>query len=195
MLHRLKGLKEQVPGEFPENLNTLKFISSMGTHEGVKLFEDSKTGRRYLFKSGEKMPAVPKAEEAVARLGKMLLGKGKVQAAKSVTYQGVSGVLIEWYHDAKEFGPEHKTTPPSPENMQKHFEDLVAHHILDWLASNHDVHGGNLMLTKEGELVGIDKGQAWKFISSICRDVGLTGNYGTHTPEKDLGLSRPTARR
>jgi integrase len=30
----------------------------------------------------------------------------------------------------------------------------------------------------------IKRGQAWKFISSICREVGLTGNYGTHTLRK-----------
>jgi integrase len=33
----------------------------------------------------------------------------------------------------------------------------------------------------------IKRGQAWKFISSICRDVGLTGNYGTHTLRKTWG--------
>jgi integrase len=26
----------------------------------------------------------------------------------------------------------------------------------------------------------IKRGQAWKFIVSICRDAGLSGNYGTH---------------
>jgi integrase len=33
----------------------------------------------------------------------------------------------------------------------------------------------------------IKRGQAWKFISSICREVGLTGNYGTHTLRKTWG--------
>ena len=33
----------------------------------------------------------------------------------------------------------------------------------------------------------IKRHQAWKFISSICRDVGLTGNYGTHTLRKTWG--------
>ena len=33
----------------------------------------------------------------------------------------------------------------------------------------------------------IKRGQAWKFITGICRDVGLTGNYGTHTLRKTWG--------
>jgi integrase len=35
--------------------------------------------------------------------------------------------------------------------------------------------------------VAIKRGQAYNFVSSICRDVGLTGNYGTHTLRKTWG--------
>jgi integrase len=33
----------------------------------------------------------------------------------------------------------------------------------------------------------IKRGQAWKFIVSICNDVGLRGNYGTHSLRKTWG--------
>ena len=33
----------------------------------------------------------------------------------------------------------------------------------------------------------IKRGQAWKFITSICHQVGLSGNYGTHTLRKTWG--------
>jgi integrase len=33
----------------------------------------------------------------------------------------------------------------------------------------------------------IKRGQAWKFIVTICRDVGLRGNYGTHSLRKTWG--------
>ncbi len=33
----------------------------------------------------------------------------------------------------------------------------------------------------------IKRGQAWKFINSICRDVGLSGNFGTHSLRKTWG--------
>jgi integrase len=33
----------------------------------------------------------------------------------------------------------------------------------------------------------IKRGQAWKFVKSICRDVDLNGNYGTHSLRKTWG--------
>ena len=33
----------------------------------------------------------------------------------------------------------------------------------------------------------IKRGQAWKFITSICQDVGLSGNFGTHSLRKTWG--------
>ncbi len=35
--------------------------------------------------------------------------------------------------------------------------------------------------------VPIKRGQAWKFIKTICREVGLNGNYGTHSLRKTWG--------
>jgi len=35
--------------------------------------------------------------------------------------------------------------------------------------------------------VPIKRGQAWKFITSICQEVGLRGNYGTHSLRKTWG--------
>lgn len=34
----------------------------------------------------------------------------------------------------------------------------------------------------------IKRGQAWKLIASICQDVGLMGNFGTHTLRKTWGF-------
>lgn len=33
----------------------------------------------------------------------------------------------------------------------------------------------------------IKRGQVWKFIVNICQDVGLRGNYGTHSSRKTWG--------
>jgi integrase len=42
--------------------------------------------------------------------------------------------------------------------------------------------------TKTGDFsVPIKRGQAWKFIVSICRQVGLRGNFGTHSLRKTWG--------
>lgn len=33
----------------------------------------------------------------------------------------------------------------------------------------------------------IKRGQAWKFITTICKEIGLQGNYGTHSLRKTWG--------
>ena len=33
----------------------------------------------------------------------------------------------------------------------------------------------------------IKRGQAWKFVTTICADIGLQGNYGTHSLRKTWG--------
>ena len=33
----------------------------------------------------------------------------------------------------------------------------------------------------------IKRGQAWKFITSICREMSLSGNFGTHSLRKTWG--------
>lgn len=40
----------------------------------------------------------------------------------------------------------------------------MSEHVLDWIISNHDSHQGNLLLSPDGKkVIGIDKGQAFKF--------------------------------
>lgn len=44
--------------------------------------------------------------------------------------------------------------------------EIQKHHALDWLISNHDDHNRNFIRTQDGQLVGIDKGQAMKFFNN-----------------------------
>ena len=41
--------------------------------------------------------------------------------------------------------------------------ELAQEHVADWLISNHDSHGDNLMVGADGHVFSIDKGQAFKF--------------------------------
>jgi len=45
-------------------------------------------------------------------------------------------------------------------------------HVLDWAISNHDTHEGNLLIDPEGQVYGIDKGQAFKFFGEDVLAVG-----------------------
>lgn len=43
-------------------------------------------------------------------------------------------------------------------------KDVADEHVLDWLMSQHDTHGGNLVKKADGSIVGIDKEQAFKYL-------------------------------
>lgn len=50
---------------------------------------------------------------------------------------------------------------------------LTREHVLDWAIDNDDTHGENIVATTGGELIGIDKGRAWRYYGSWN---GLTGD-------------------
>lgn len=66
----------------------------------------------------------------------------------------------------------------------KDLETVQKHQVLDWLMSNHDGHHGQFLRTKDGELVGIDKGQAFRWFGQDRLDWDFHPNayYGTPEP-------------
>jgi hypothetical protein len=62
--------------------------------------------------------------------------------------------------DAKNAFPSKK---PDPEKLSDpDLMTLQKHHALDWLIGNHDSHGNQFIRDQTGQLIGIDKGQAFK---------------------------------
>ena len=52
--------------------------------------------------------------------------------------------------------------PPSKLTSQEQ-EDVAVEHMLDWVMSQHDSHGANMVRTAGGRVLSIDKEQGWKF--------------------------------
>lgn len=128
-----------------------------GSH-GNKLFQ-APDGRKFVFKHDN--PLIARAEEAADRIARLILGPKKAPAAKHVKLAGKPGVLLEWLPGKVLNASEHSDPPQTV--LQKHFDDVVAHHVVDWLISNHDGHAGNFLVTDDG-LAAFDKGQAWKWL-------------------------------
>lgn len=158
---------------FPD-LATLKQVSAgkyAGSH-GNKLYEDE-SGQRWLFKPGH--PKIARAEEAANRLAKLVLGPGMSQAAKHVKIDGKKGTLLEIIPG--EPLNDHNHSKPPMDLMQKHFDHVVQHQVVDWLISNHDGHAGNYLESPDGKTIGaIDKGQAWKWIGKDKLDANYKPN-------------------
>lgn len=54
----------------------------------------------------------------------------------------------------------------------KQLGQAMSEHVVDWITSNHDSHSQNLMIDMNGNVFGIDKGQAWKFFPNDKLAVG-----------------------
>ena len=61
---------------------------------------------------------------------------------------------------------------------------LMREHVVDWLISNHDGHRNQFLLDNEGGLVGIDKGQAYKYFGKdkLSTDYHPNAKYGEREP-------------
>ncbi len=127
-------------------------------------------GRAFVFKKGDLV--ICRAEEAADRISRLILGQGKAPAVKHVELDGVSGVLLEWL-DGEVLNQTGHSDPPT-KALQDNFDEVVAHHMVDWLVSNHDGHAGNFLLNKDG-MVAFDKGQAWKWYGEDKLDPNYKG--------------------
>jgi Transglycosylase SLT domain len=66
-------------------------------------------------------------------------------------------------------------------------EDLMTiqkHHALDWMISNHDAHGGQFIRDQQGKLIGIDKGQAFRYVNQdrLSHNFHPNSYYGEQEP-------------
>lgn len=74
------------------------------------------------------------------------------------------------------------------DHSQLHPDDIMElqkHNVLDWLTSNHDAHPGQFIRHRDtGELVGIDKGQAFRYFGQDKLDPNFhpNANYGEVEP-------------
>ena len=75
----------------------------------------------------------------------------------------------------------------TPHSAKMSPEDLLTvqkHHVLDWLLSNHDSHPGQFIRTPDNQVVGIDKGQAFKYYGrdKLAPDFHPNDSYGETEP-------------
>lgn len=68
----------------------------------------------------------------------------------------------------------------SPEDVMT----LQKHNVLDWLTSNHDAHPGQFIRDPQGQLIGIDKGQAYRYFGKdqLHPDYHPNAGYGEKEP-------------
>ena len=151
---------------FPDNPDKLKLIGnakSLGGFGEKYEYEDPKDGSRWLFKvakekdsSGNAKPFAAHIQEAFSTVAaKVKPGHLPIRVWEQDGKHGTLQPLLKGSENLDEVEP---ATLSSSEA-----EDVAAEHVLDWLMSQHDSYGGNLIKSATGKIIGVDKEQAFKF--------------------------------
>ncbi|RLK22633.1 ADP-ribosyltransferase exoenzyme [Micromonospora sp. M71_S20] len=174
----------------------LKLVKTLGGSHGAQLWQDEKTGASWVFKAQADVNTA--VDTGTAKLAKLL----GMPAADTYAYElgGKSGSLQFMLPGGDAFpGPDSQKIDPTKLSA----EDAVAlqkNHVLDWLFANHDAHKANFVRDADGNLVGIDKGQALKFFGRDRLDWTFHANehepiyntlYRAYAEGKDVPLLDP----
>jgi hypothetical protein len=125
------------------------FKDASGKKWMVKLAADKNTKKPQPFKAA--------AAAMFAKVG--LAVKSNTVPVGLTTYEGKPAAIQPWVEATGNLASK---VPAALTTQQK--ADVAAEHILDWMMSQHDSHGANLLILPDGRVTGIDKEQAFKFM-------------------------------
>jgi len=164
----------------PNTLEDIGAASLKGVGKKTRL-RDPETGKLYLFKpalpkTGPKKTQAFKAKSQEAFAAIAAVGRPDAHVpVETVKYKGQLGTLQPML-DLDEAQPDLAGVPPADLTEQQKV-DVASEHLLDWLMSQHDSFAANLVLTKDGRIVGIDKEQGWKYVDHATQSDRLATDY------------------
>lgn len=147
--------------------------TTLGTH-AAQVWVDSK-GQKWLFKPQQGF--LTEVDVATATLAKKL-GHPAADTYK-FALNGKEGSLQRMFSGGQAFPSGITQYNVDGIGSQKVLA-LQKEQVLDWLFSQHDSHSANFVLDENGNMVGIDKGQAFKFFGSDT----LSDSYHPNSMEK-----------
>lgn len=167
-----------LPRTMPWKADELTYTGkTLGTH-GAQVWE-SPDGTRWLFKP-PKDPAdgfLVTLDEAASRL-QAQVGL-KAPDTYTITLKGRRGSIQRMFQAEDAFPGGLKPTALSEGDL----EAVQRQHVLDWLLSNHDGHRDQFLRLPTGDLVGIDKGQAFRWFGQDRLDWEFHPNQAYGAPE------------
>jgi hypothetical protein len=160
---------------------------------GQTFFYKDGNGKQYVVKlavnrmnSSKQEPQRAAAQEIFSQLSAVVRpGKSLPVATIPGGVNGVPATIQPWIEGSKELG---KSTPPSSLSSSE-LKDIAEEHVLDWLLSQHDTHGGNLLKRPDGSIISIDKEQGFKFfmgpVQGVPADTKLSTTYHPNKQEDE----------
>ncbi len=180
------AFRQQVATKVPAPLADEEFTKLSFTHDGSasalggvheKDFYRDQTGCRWLFKPDKTSGGAAAAAEAVTATLWRKAGLPSLDVRLS-TLGGKKGCIQPLLAGAA-------ACPPDVRKLsESELRQLAAEHVASWALSDHDGHAQNYLRTKEGGLVRVDRGQAFRYFGADRLDLG-------YHPNKTFGTPRP----
>jgi len=131
-------------------------------------------GHEWLFKPIEKASDgfLADADEMTYRVSRLLdpnaieVRKVTLNGQRGTIQRMKSGLQAQKNYD----GMDPASIPP------EELAQLLRHHVVDWLLSNHDSHSANFLRLTDGSVVAIDRAQAFKYFGRDKLDIGYNPN-------------------
>lgn len=145
----------------------------LGGNKPKKFLKDA-GGTLFLHKYGaDKIRAM--GGEVASNIAAIVGGPGSYVPVKSVETTGDWGTIQPIVPDVE--GDLSKT--PISKLSADQIRQLQRERVIDWVISNHDSKSGNFIVTKDGNVLGIDKEQAFKFIGKDSLSLDYSPNPST----------------
>jgi hypothetical protein len=180
------AFRQQVATKVPAPLADEEFAGLQFTHDGSasalggvheKHFYRDQSGKRWLFKPDKTSGgAAAAAEAAAARLWRKA-GLPSLEV-RMKTLGGQHGCVQPLLAGAAACASDVRKL------SEAEVRQLAAEHVASWALSDHDGHAQNYLKTKEGGLVRVDRGQAFRYFGTDKLDLG-------YHPNKTFGTPRP----
>lgn len=153
---------------------------------GQKSIYKDGSGQEYLFKpalskSGKQEDFRAYVQEAASAIQQLAYEGGEFIEVKAITLDGKFGTIQPLIENGGDLKAMQSSLNQLPQAMR---EQIQAEHVIDWLISNHDAHGGQFIISKSGQVLGIDKEQAFRYFPDDKLDWKYHPNssYGEQEP-------------
>lgn len=173
----------------PDGMKSQGHASLGGTGEMIQYKDGG--GQTWLFKPAQSKAGTPEPFRAyVQEAGykvQVIVGPDTAVPVGVGTLDGRFGAFqkrVDTLATAPNFKAWQSGTAQLPDGFAAQFQ---REHVTDWLLGNFDSHGGNFVVDSSGRLVGIDKEQAFKYIT---KDGSKSMSYAFH-PNKSYGEQEP----
>lgn len=174
--------KPNIPS--PLDLSVVGSGSFLGGAGQKTIYKDS-SGKEWLFKVAKgkdgitDKPYAAAAQEAFSTIARQV--NPEHPAVGGISLGGMLGTLQPMIGTGS---PTNLAGSAPADLSDTEKADVAVEHLLDWMMSQHDSHGANLVRTKDGRIVGVDKEQAFKYFGAdkLSTDYHPNAVYGENEP-------------